>query len=58
MMRLFKKMIGSWWVVRECGFPYPDGYATYLPRKKMVLDTGLTKEEAQQVCNHMNGVTG
>lgn len=48
---IWKRLTGNWWVVRRCAFPYPEGYATYLPAKKTVLDTGLTKEHAQKICD-------
>ena len=34
------------WVVRQCGFPYKPGYATYHPRTHTILDTGLSYEQA------------
>ena len=51
---LLKWMMDDFWVVRRCEFPYPKGYATYLPSKKMVLDTGLTKEDAEEICRELN----
>lgn len=51
-----KRLLGLAWVVRRCGFPYKSGYATYLPHKRMVLDTGLTKEHAQLLCDELNGL--
>ncbi len=44
----------DWWVVRACAFPYPKGYGTYNIRRRMVLDTGLTKEYAAEICREMN----
>jgi len=52
--RLFKRMIGNWWEVRVCYFPYPEGYATFNRFKNTVLDTELSKEEAQRRCDVMN----
>lgn len=52
-----KTLLGLAWVVRKCGFPYKEGYATYLPCKKMVLDTGLTKGHAQNLCDKLNGLS-
>ena len=48
-----RRMRGELWVVRKCNFPYATGYATFLPGKNMVLDTGLTKEHAERVCLQM-----
>jgi len=53
--RLWKRWRGNLWEVRRCEFPYPRGtYGTYLPSKRMVLDTGLTKEHAQEICEELN----
>ena len=49
-----RRMRGELWVVRKCNFPYPEGYATFMPGKNMVLDTGLTKEHAERACLQMN----
>ena len=54
-MGLLKSIIGDVWEVRRCLFPYPEGYATYNPYKRTILDTGLTKEEAQRICDELNG---
>ena len=51
--RFFKP---KYWVVKKCGFPYAQGYATYNWKKKMILDTGLTKEEAKAICRELNGL--
>lgn len=51
---ILKRIIGDRWIVRPCCFPYPEGYATYNPFKHMTLDTGLTKEQAKQICEKMN----
>ena len=42
------------WVVRKCGWPFKPGYATYNPKRRMILDTGLSKEQAQQLCAELN----
>lgn len=49
-----RRLRGDLWVVRKSIWPYSVGYATYLPRKKMVLDTGLSKEMAEMECLKMN----
>lgn len=46
----------KYWVVKKCGFPYAEGYATYNWKKKMILDTGLSKEEAKAICRELNGL--
>jgi hypothetical protein len=51
--RFFKP---KYWVVKKCGFPYSQGYATYNWKKKMFLDTGLSKEEAKAICRELNGL--
>ncbi len=45
---------GDRWVVRACKWPYSDGYATYNPLKNMILDTGLTKDRAGEICRGLN----
>lgn len=54
MKKLLKRLTGDWWLVRKCCFPYPEGYATYLPSTKTIMDTGLTKEAAELECLKMN----
>lgn len=51
--RFFKFVVRDWWVVKRGCFPY-SGYCTYNPLRRMILDTGLTKEHAQEICNNMN----
>lgn len=48
---------GKKWVVRRTIWPYKDGWGTYCPSTRTVLDSGLTKEEAQARCDELNGVT-
>ena len=53
---LWKWARGNLWEVRRCEYPYPRGtFATYLPSKRMVLDTGLTRDEAAALCRELNG---
>ena len=54
--KLWRKLTGNWWEVRRCGFPYDEGYGTCNIRKRIVLDTGLTKEEAEHYCRQLNGI--
>lgn len=51
---LFKRLSGNWWVVRRSLFPFPEGYATYNPLKDTILDTGLTKQNAIDLCKKYN----
>lgn len=46
----------KYWVVKKCGYPYSQGYGTYNWKKKMILDTGLSKEEAMAICRELNGL--
>lgn len=55
LTRLWRRCCGRWWIVRRCGWPYPGGYASYLPARKTILDTGLTREAAQAACDELNG---
>ena len=45
---------GHWEVIRTI-WPYKHGYGTINKKKKMVLDTGLSKEEAVSRCKELNG---
>lgn len=56
MLRILKWIIRDWWVVRRCCFPYPEGYATYNPFRNTILDTGLPKWQAKEICRVMNGL--
>jgi hypothetical protein len=44
------------WVVKRCGFPYEDGYATWNKKTHTILDTGLTREQAEQICRELNAL--
>lgn len=54
VMRLWRRLTGNRWVVRTCGWPYESGYATYNPKTRTILDTGLSREHAQQICDELN----
>lgn len=54
MKRLWRRLIGNWWVVRRSLWPYRGKYSTYNGYKRCILDTGLTRERAQQICDAMN----
>jgi len=45
----------KYWIVKKCGYPYDEGYATYNWKTHTVLDTGLSKEEAKIICRELNG---
>lgn len=44
---------GRWSVVRT-GWPYEPGYGTYCKRRSMLLDTGLSREEARRLARELN----
>ena len=50
----YNKIIGNWWTIKRCGFPYNSGYATFNSYKNMILDTGLTKRQAIETCKELN----
>lgn len=54
MKRLWRWIIGDWWVVKRSGWPYPDGWATYNRKRCMILDTGLSREKALEECARLN----
>jgi len=43
------------WEVRRTIWPYADGWGTYCPKCKTVLDTGLSKQEAERRCAVLGG---
>lgn len=51
--RFFKP---KYWIVKKCGFPHNEGYGTYNWKTHTVLDTGLTKEDANAICRELNGL--
>jgi len=50
---IYYLITGRWRVIRTI-WPYPHGYGTYNERKSMLLDTGLSKAEAQERCAELN----
>jgi hypothetical protein len=54
LRKISKRLTKDWWEVRRTCWPYPEGYATYNPAKKTILDTGLTKEQAEELCKELN----
>lgn len=42
------------WIVIKTIWPYPDGYGTYNKKTRTLLDSGLSKSEAQQACDQLN----
>jgi hypothetical protein len=52
--RSTKAVLVGKWEVRKTIWPYAEGYGTYHTGKKMVLDTGLTKIRAQELCDKLN----
>jgi hypothetical protein len=54
MQKIWRWLIRDRWTVRRCGWPYAEGFATYNRHRRMVLDTGLTREEAEAACNELN----
>jgi len=56
MLKFIKRLFRSRWRVCRTGFPYTYGYGTYKKtiRGKILLDSGLTKEEAKAACKELN----
>lgn len=42
------------WEIRKCLFTYPEGYAVFNYHTNTILDTGLTKQKAQNICDELN----
>jgi len=45
---------GRQWIIARTIWPYPDGWGTYHPSTETIMDTGLSKEEAQKRCDALN----
>ena len=52
--KLKRWLTGDHWEVRRTIWPFKDGYGTYHPASKTILDTGLTREQAQAACDQLN----
>lgn len=55
---LLRWIIRDVWVPKRMTWPNGNGYATYNPARRTILDTGLSFAEAQALCNAMNGSWG
>ena len=53
-MSIKHKLQHGRWIIRRSIWPYEDGWGTYHPRSMTVLDTGLTKVEAERRCDKLN----
>jgi len=54
LRRLWRWWINDWWEVRACEWPYPEGFAIYHRGRGMILDMGLTYEQAAKLCEQYN----
>ena len=53
-MKLLKRLFSrNRWKVARTIWPYKDGWGTYNPSTRTILDTCLTKEEAQRSCDEL-----
>lgn len=41
-------------VVKRSIWPYPDGFGTQCKKCKMIMDSGLTKEQAEECAKELN----
>ena len=48
-MRLLRK-----WIVLRTIWPYPEGWGVCSRDRRTILETGLTKEQAQRICDRAN----
>lgn len=55
LKRIWKRITGDYWTVKRCRYPFPEGYATYNRKRNMILDTGLSLEQAKATCAELNG---
>jgi hypothetical protein len=53
-VKLLDNIMHGKWEVRRTIWPYKEGYGVYHPRQRVILSTGLTKEQAQAECDSLN----
>jgi hypothetical protein len=58
MIKAIKKLLAPKWEVRRTIWPYPEGYGVYCPATSTILDTGLSKEQAQKIVDELNARRG
>jgi hypothetical protein len=51
---LFRIVVKGRWKVVRTGWPLREGYGTYHPRKRTLLDSGLSLEQAKHECALLN----
>jgi hypothetical protein len=54
LKRVVRRLLGDKWEVRRTIWPYRDGYGVYNQARRTLLEHGLTKERAQQICDYEN----
>lgn len=54
MSNVFTKMLGDKWAPIRTIWPYKDGWGVYNKYKSTLIEDGLSKEEAQKICDEMN----
>lgn len=52
--KILNKLVGNKWIVVETKFPYDEGYGTYNKFLNTLLDSGLTKLDAEELCKELN----
>lgn len=54
--RFLRWLRNDWWIAKNFGFPYPEGWAVYNPKKGAVMETGMNKTHAKLICRKLNGL--
>jgi hypothetical protein len=58
MKKILRRLKYTKWKVIRTTWPYPEGYGVYRSHRfsgrMTVLDTGLTKQQAKEVCEYEN----
>lgn len=52
--RLYQRLFRGRWVVVRTIWPYAEGYGTYNKKHRILLDSGLTYEQAVLECEKLN----
>lgn len=55
--KLGRIVTGKQWETIRMIWPYKEGWGVWNPATRTVVETGIPKEQAQVICDQMNGIT-
>lgn len=53
-LSFWRWMVKDRWEVRQCDWPFPEGYCVYNPYRKSTLGHGCSKEGAEGLSRSLN----